>query len=80
MAQAHRKSYHSTHKIYFFTASIHKRLPFVAQDNNPQLIVEYLKELSGEGFITVYAFVLMPNFTSVRGTRNVRLSLNHVLS
>jgi putative transposase len=70
MAQAHRKSYHSTHKIYFFTATIHKWLPLVAQDNNQQLIVAYLKELSGEGFITVYAFVLMPNHVHIIWQQN----------
>lgn len=30
-------------------------------DSNKQLIVDYLKKLSGEGLITVYVFVIMPN-------------------
>jgi len=61
MQPVQRKSYHTTNKIYFFTATIHKWLPLLAQDNNQQLIIDYLKTLSDKGLISVYAFVLMPN-------------------
>jgi putative transposase len=61
MQQIQRKSYNTTNKIYFFTATIHKWLPLLADDNNQQLITEYLKKLCDEGLITVFAFVLMPN-------------------
>ena len=56
-----RKSYNTTDKIYFFTATIHKWLPLLAANENKSLITEYLKKLVTEGFITVYAFVIMPN-------------------
>ena len=56
-----RKSYNSTNLIYFFTATIHKWLPLLAADENNSLIINYLKKLSDEGFIKVYAFVIMPN-------------------
>ena len=56
-----RKSYITTNKIYFFTATIHNWLPLLQEDNNQQMIINYLKKLSDEGMITVFAFVLMPN-------------------
>jgi putative transposase len=70
MEPAQRKSYHTTNKIYFFTATIHKWLPLLLQDNNQQLIIDYLKKLSDEGFITVYAFVLMPNHIHIIWQQN----------
>ena len=48
-------------KIYFWTATIHKWLPLLEDDENKKLITGYLKELSDKGLITVYAFVIMPN-------------------
>ena len=65
MQPSQRKSYHTTNKIYFFTATIHKWLPLLLKNNNQQLIIDYLKKLSDEGFITVYAFVLMPNHVHI---------------
>lgn len=56
-----RKSHTSIGEIYFWTATIHKWLYLLEGDFNKQLIVNYLKKLSDEGLITVYAFVLMPN-------------------
>jgi hypothetical protein len=44
------KSFHTTNKIYFFTATIHKWLPLLTQQNNQQLIIDYLKKLCHEGF------------------------------
>jgi hypothetical protein len=37
-----RKSYHSINKVYFFTATIHKWLPLLADENNKQLIIRLL--------------------------------------
>ena len=65
-----RKSYNTTNKIYFFTATIHKWLPLLAQENNQQLIIDYLKKLSNDGFLTVYAFVLMPNHVHIIWQQN----------
>ena len=56
-----RKSYNTTNKIYFFTATIHNWLPLLEEDNNQEMIIDYLKKLSDEGMITVFAFILMPN-------------------
>ena len=70
MQLAQRKSYNSTNKIYFFTATIHKWLPLLVQDNNQQLIIDYLKKLSDEGFITIYAFVLIPNHVHIIWQQN----------
>jgi REP element-mobilizing transposase RayT len=56
-----RKSYTARGEIYFWTATIHKWIPLLNSDDNKQLIINYLKKLSDEGLITVYAFVIMPN-------------------
>ena len=65
-----RKSYNTTNKIYFFTATIHKWLPLLTQEDNQQLIIDYLKKLSDEGLITIYAFVLMPNHVHIIWQQN----------
>ena len=44
MQPLQRKSFHTTNKIYFFTATIHKWLPLLKQENNQQLIITYLKK------------------------------------
>jgi putative transposase len=56
-----RKSHTSLGKIYFWTATIHKWFHLLKTDDNKQLIVDSLKYLSDGNFITVYAFVIMPN-------------------
>jgi putative transposase len=56
-----RKSHTSIGKIYFWTATIHKWMPLLESDGNKQLIIGYLKKLSDEGLISIYAFVIMPN-------------------
>lgn len=56
-----RKSYNSINKIYFFTATIHKWLPLLEDENNKVLITDYLRKLTRDQLITVYAFVIMPN-------------------
>ncbi len=61
MQSAQRKSNTQTGKIYFYTATIHNWLPLLEQDSNKQVIIDSLKFLSGNGLITVYAFVIMPN-------------------
>ena len=55
-----RKSYTSPKKIYFWTATIHKWLPLL-NDDNKNMIIDYLKDLSTRGLIKVYGFVIMPN-------------------
>ncbi len=56
-----RKSYTSLGQIYFWTATVHKWLPLLEEDKNKGLIIDFLRELSDKGLITVYAFVIMPN-------------------
>src|ERR1700739_4143992 len=57
----HRKSHTSIGDIYFWTATIHKWLPLLLEDSSKEIITKYLKKLSDEKLITVYAFVIMPN-------------------
>lgn len=56
-----RKSHTTLGRIYFFTATIHQWRPLLYEPGNRELIVDYLKNLSGKGLVTVFAFVLMPN-------------------
>ncbi len=70
MQQVQRKSYHTTNKIYFFTATIHKWLPLLTQENNQQLIIDYLRKLCHEGYLTVYGFVLMPDHVHIIWQQN----------
>ena len=65
-----RKSYNTTNKIYFFTATIHNWLPLLSQENNQQLIIDYLKKLCDSGMLTVFAFVLMPNHVHIIWRQN----------
>ena len=51
-----RKTHTSIGDIYFWTATIYKWMHLPGGDLNKQLIVDYLKKLSDEGMITVYAF------------------------
>ena len=39
------ESRRGTNKIYFFTATVHKWFPLLGEENNQQLIVDYLKKL-----------------------------------
>jgi putative transposase len=55
-----RKSYTETGRIYFWTATIHKWYNLL-DDDNKQMIVDYLQKLSIDQLITVYGFVIMPN-------------------
>ena len=70
MQQVQRKSYNTTNKIYFFTATIHQWLPLLAQENNQQLIINCLKKLCDDGLLTVYGFVLMPNHVHIIWQQN----------
>jgi hypothetical protein len=38
-----RKSYNTTDKIYFLTATVHKWQSLLEDDENKQLIIDYLK-------------------------------------
>ena len=55
-----RKSHTGLNRIYFWTATIHK-WQHLLHDINKKIIIEYLKKLSDEGFVTIYGFVIMPN-------------------
>jgi putative transposase len=70
MEAIRRKSYHNINKIYFFTATINNWQPLLACDNNKQLIVDYLNKLNAEGYLTVYAFVIMPNHMHIIWRQN----------
>ena len=59
--QTIRKSYSEFGRVYFFTATIHQWKCLLSDNENKELIVGYLKELSRKKLIKVYAFVLMPN-------------------
>lgn len=65
-----RKTFNTTNKIYFLTATIHKWLPLLSSEESKKLITGYLKKLSSEGFITVYAFVIMPNHLHIIWRQN----------
>ena len=66
----HRKSYNTIDKIYFLTATIHKWQPLLQVDENKRLITNYIKKLSSEEYITVYAFVIMPNHIHIIWQQN----------
>ncbi len=66
----HRKSYNTTDKIFFLTATINKWQPLLLGNENKSLITDYLKKLSSEGYITVYAFVIMPNHIHIIWQQN----------
>jgi putative transposase len=70
MAIITRKSYTDVNKLYFFTATIHKWLPLLEDEENKKLLIAYLKKLSNEGLITIYAFVLMPNHIHIIWKQN----------
>ncbi len=60
MMPSQRKSYTSTAKIYFWTATIHNWHPLLQNDAEKEIIVGSLKILSDKGLIPIFAFVIMP--------------------
>lgn len=42
----------------------------LADDDNKKLMIAYLKKLSSEGLLTIYAFVLMPNHIHIIWKQN----------
>jgi len=56
-----RKSHTLIGRIYFWTATIHKWNHLLNEDSKKQLVVDYLEELSLQGFISVFGMVIMPN-------------------
>lgn len=52
-----RKSQTSLGKIYFWTPTIHQWHHLLENNHYKDLVVAYLKKLSDEGLITIYAFV-----------------------
>ncbi len=49
--QIQRKSCFDIGRTYFFTGTIQQWLPLLSSNENKELIVNYLKELSGRSFI-----------------------------
>jgi len=45
------KSFNALNKIYFFTATIHKWLPLLNEDERKDLIIEYLKKLLDNNYV-----------------------------
>ncbi len=56
-----RKSQTSLGKIYFWTATVHNWNRILDNASSKDIIIAYLKKLSNEGLLTIYAFVIMPN-------------------
>ncbi|ULT43274.1 hypothetical protein KRR40_07275 [Niabella defluvii] len=56
----HRKSHMELDEIYFFTASINRWMPLLAQDTTKQIIVSALDYLTRQNRMDVFAFVIMP--------------------
>jgi REP element-mobilizing transposase RayT len=56
-----RKSVMILDEVYFWTATINKWIQLLTPTHRKQIIMDSLKFLSQSGFITVYAFVIMPN-------------------
>ena len=65
-----RKSYAGINKIYFLTGTIHNWYALLDIEENKQLVVNYLKELSDKNLITIYAFVIMPNHVHIIWRQN----------
>jgi putative transposase len=59
-AQA-RKSYAALGKIYYWTATIHKWHYLLDEESNKRIFLQQLKKFADKGFVTIYAFVIMPN-------------------
>ena len=57
-----RKSYTELNKIYFWTATIHDWLHLLEPAENKKVILSSLKKLSDEKLISVYSFIIMPNY------------------
>jgi len=56
-----RNSHTEVGKIYFWTATIHKWYNLLDRIENKNLILDSLRFLSANGFVTIYSFVIMPN-------------------
>ena len=65
-----RKSYTAIDRIYFWTATIHKWYHLLNEDSKKQLVVDYLKELSLEGFISIFGLFIMPNHLHLIWSQN----------
>ena len=61
MDTSQRKSYTAIGRIYFWTATIHKWYHLLSDNSKKEMVLNYLKELSLEGFISVFGLVIMPN-------------------
>jgi REP element-mobilizing transposase RayT len=60
-----RKSFQHLNRIYFWTATIHNWECILESDSTKEKIIEVLEWLAFKQFVTVYAFVIMPNHIHV---------------
>ncbi len=68
-----RKSHTLLGKIYFWTATIHQWRRLFENDDFKDVIMAYLKKLSDEDLLTIYAFVIMQ-----RDSLGVEIYSSHV--
>ncbi|MFM7711059.1 MAG: hypothetical protein ACKO5C_09100 [Ferruginibacter sp.] len=60
-----RKSFQTLHKIYCWTAAIHKGYPLLEDDALKEKIIDVLDSLSAQKLVTIYGFVIMSNHIHV---------------
>ncbi len=60
-----RKSFQTLHKIYFWTAMIHNGYPLLEDDVQKEKIIDVLDNLTAKKLVTIYGFVIMPNYIHV---------------
>lgn len=66
-----RKSHIAFGKIYFWTATIHKWLPLLQEDEMKNIIIQSLQRLSVQNKITVYGLVIMPTHVHFMWQQNM---------
>jgi putative transposase len=60
-----RKSFQTLHKVYCWTAAIHKGYPLLEDDAQKEKIIDVLDMLSAKKLVSIYGFVIMPNHIQV---------------
>lgn len=56
-----RKSYMELGEVYFWTATIYRWQTLLDDDRYKEIIIDSLAHLSRQGYMDVFAFVIMPN-------------------
>jgi putative transposase len=56
-----RKSFIDIHKLYFWTATIHRWYRLLERPEAKKIVIDSLRYLSEKSKVRVYAFVIMPN-------------------